>query len=260
MVLIIQQPPGLQPVWPFLSFSGTRQPPRLPRGVRIYAVGDVHGRADLLAQLLARIDADLARHPHPRPVELFLGDYVDRGPESRQVVDLLTKRSRSREMIFLKGNHETFIFDFLRNPASLDDWRQYGGFETLLSYGLRPQIKADLVERRELAMAFGHLLPGTHKNFFASLESSFTCGEFFFTHAGVRPGVPLERQGEEDLLWIRDDFLLCEDAFGKFVIHGHTPVRQPDLRHNRLNIDTGAFATGRLTCLVLEEGTAAVLE
>jgi serine/threonine protein phosphatase 1 len=248
-------------VWRFLSSaSSRRRPPRLPEGIRAYVIGDVHGRADLLGQVLARIDADLVEYPASRPLHVFLGDYVDRGPASRQVVDLLTKRSQSHETIFLKGNHETYIFDFLNDPASLEVWRQYGGFETLISYGLMPQIKADATEREELAQAFGHLLPTTHKNFFAALKSSFTCGDFFFAHAGVKPGTPLDQQRDEDLLWIRDDFLLCEEDFGKFVIHGHTPVREPDIRHNRLNIDTGAFATGRLTCLVLEDSTAAVLE
>jgi serine/threonine protein phosphatase 1 len=254
-------PPRPQVVWRFISSPKTRrQPPRLPDGLRIYAVGDVHGRADVLAQLFTRIDADLVEYPAAHAVELFVGDYVDRGPESRQVIDLLIKRSRSREMVFLKGNHETFIFDFLENPASLDAWRQYGGFETLLSYGLRPQMKANAAERKELATAFDFLLPSAHKQFLASLKSSFTCGDFFFAHAGVKPGIPLDKQRDEDLLWIRDDFLLCEEDFGKFVVHGHTPVREPDIRPNRLNIDTGAFATGRLTCLVLEGTTAAVLE
>jgi serine/threonine protein phosphatase 1 len=248
-------------VWKFLSSARVRrQPPRLPDGLRLYVVGDIHGRADLLAQVLARIDADLAEYPTPRAVEVFLGDYVDRGPHSRQVIDLLLERGRLRDAVFLKGNHETFVFDFLRNPDSLEVWRQYGGFETLLSYGLSPPIKADTGERKELATAFDYLLPSAHRNFLASLKPSFMCGDFFFAHAGVKPGTPLERQREEDLLWIRDDFLLCEDDFGKFVVHGHTPVREPEIRHNRLNIDTGAFATGRLTCLILEGSTAAVLE
>ena len=248
-------------MWQFLSSTRIRrQPPQLPEGLRIYVVGDIHGRADLLAQVFSRIDADLAQYPAARAIEVFLGDYVDRGPESRQVIDLLMKRGQSREAVFLKGNHETFIFEFLQNPASLDAWRQYGGFATLLSYGLMPSMKADAAEQQELAAAFELLLPSTHRTFLTSLKSSFTCGDFFFTHAGVKPGIPLDQQREEDLLWIREDFLLCEDDFGKFVIHGHTPVREPDIRHNRLNIDTGAFATGRLTCLVLEGRTAAVLE
>lgn len=203
---------------------------------------------------------DLATNPQARTIELFLGDYVDRGPQSRQVIDQLTQRSQSREAVFLKGNHEEFMLDFLSAPGSLEAWRQYGGFETLLSYGLAPRIKADLIENGELARQLDAVLPLAHKRFLACLQPSFTCGDFFFSHAGVRPGVPLDRQREEDLLWIRDDFLLCEDDFGKFVVHGHTPVDAPDLRHNRLNIDTGAFATGRLTCVALEASEAFVLD
>jgi serine/threonine protein phosphatase 1 len=111
----------------------------------------------------------------------------------------------------------------------------------------------DADEQAKLSEAFGRALPDSHRRFLDGLETSFTCGDFFFTHAGVRPGIPLAKQREQDLLWIREDFLLCNDDFGKVVVHGHTPVREPDIRPNRINIDTGAYATGQLTCLVLEE-------
>jgi len=220
--------------------------------MRVYAVGDVHGRSDLLAKLLSQIDIHLAQNPVAHPVEVFLGDYVDRGPDSRGVIDLLIRRRQSRETICLKGNHETYILEFLTDPKILDVWRQYGGFETLLSYGLKPSIRSTPEERKELARSFASVFPDEHLQFLSALPTSYTCGDFFFSHAGVQPGIPLDRQTETDLLWIRDDFLLCEDDFGKYVVHGHTPVREPDLRANRVNIDTGAFATGRLTCLVIE--------
>jgi serine/threonine protein phosphatase 1 len=233
--------------------------PRLPDKVRIYAVGDVHGRADLLDQVLSRIDADLAAYPDCQPIQVFLGDYIDRGPSSRSVLDLLINRSRTHKIVCLKGNHETYVFEFLRNPAILPDWRQLGGLETLMSYGLKPPVKADAADQLELAKALSASLPKDHRQFLRSLAPSFTCGDFFFVHAGVKPGIPLAQQREADLLWIRDDFLLCEDNFGKVIVHGHTPVREPDIRPNRINIDTGAYATGRLTCLIIENGGFFVL-
>ena len=226
--------------------------PKVPEGLRIYAIGDVHGRADLLDRVLLRIDDHQTAHPAIRPVEIFLGDYIDRGPASRQVLDRLSARSRARETVFLKGNHETFIEGFLNDPASLSQWRHNGGFQTLLSYELAPSANMDLTEQTTLAATFGQVLPLSHRLFLGGLRPSFTCGDYFFVHAGVRPGIPLAKQREEDLLWIREDFLLCEDDFSKIVVHGHTPVRQPDIRPNRINIDTGAYATGQLTCLILE--------
>lgn len=227
--------------------------------MRLYAVGDVHGRADLLQQVFAKIDADLKRSPPSRTCEVFLGDYIDRGPRSREVIDCLIARRQQRQVVCLKGNHETYIGEFLRNPSVLDDWRQYGAMETLLSYGLTPSLAADQQEREELARALAKSLPDAHRRFLSGLALSFTCGDFLFVHAGVRPGVSLQEQKEEDLLWIREDFLLCEDDFGKIIIHGHTPVRAPDFRPNRINIDTGAYATGTLTCLVIEGDQVLVL-
>jgi serine/threonine protein phosphatase 1 len=141
----------------------------------------------------------------------------------------------------------------------LDEWRALGGLQTLMSYGLSPSVNADDDDTGALARRFAAVLPDSHAQFLAGLKPSFSCGDFFFVHAGVKPGVPLDRQREEDLLWIRDDFLLHEEDFGKMVIHGHTPVRDPDFRDNRINIDTGAYATGKLTCLIIEQGGLALL-
>ena len=227
--------------------------PRIPDGVRVYAVGDIHGRVDLLDQLLTRIDADLEANPASIGIEVYLGDYIDRGPASREVVDRLVARNRTFRAVFLKGNHETYLTSFATNPPILEDWRLLGGIETLKSYGITPPINATADVQAQLAAKFDQALPATHRRFLGNLRSSFTCGDFFFVHAGVRPGIPLAKQREEDLLWIRQDFLLCEDEFSKIVVHGHTPVPEPDIRHNRINIDTGAYATGRLTCLRLED-------
>jgi serine/threonine protein phosphatase 1 len=226
--------------------------PKVPEGLRIYAIGDVHGRADLLDQVLSRIDAHQSADPAFRPIEIFLGDYIDRGPGSREVLDRLSARSRARKTVCLKGNHETFIEEFLNDPTILSEWRHNGGLETLLSYGLMPSVHIDLAEQTRLAATFGQVLPLSHRLFLGGLRTSFTCGDYFFAHAGVRPGIPLAKQREKDLLWIREDFLRCEDNFSKIVVHGHTPVREPEIRPNRINIDTGAYATGQLTCLMLE--------
>ena len=234
------------------STSRKKPQPRVPDGVRIYAIGDIHGRADLLDEVLNRIDADLTKNPVPRGIEVFLGDYIDRGPASREVLDRLVARKRTHRTVFLKGNHETYITEFVTNPPLLEDWQRLGGLETLMSYGITPSINANAAEQTRLAAAFDQALPESHRRFVGDLKSSFTCGDFYFVHAGVRPGIPLAKQREEDLLWIRSEFLNCEDDFGKIVVHGHTPVLQPDIRSNRINIDTGAYATGRLTCLILQ--------
>jgi len=226
--------------------------PRLPDGLRIYAIGDIHGRSDLLQQLFTVIDVDIKTSQPERAIQVFLGDYVDRGPDSRGVLDLLIGRGQSHETVFLKGNHEAFFMDVLNEPAKLTDWRQYGGLTTLMSYGVRPTMNPNSEDQVALIKALAEAVPADHVRFMESLRPSFTCGDFFFVHAGVRPGVPLEQQREDDLFWIREEFLNSEDDFGKYVVHGHTPVSVPDIRHNRINIDTGAYATGNLTLLTMQ--------
>jgi serine/threonine protein phosphatase 1 len=168
------------------------------------------------------------------------------------VVDLLINCEQGREMVLLRGNHDVFVEDFMQNPDVLNDWRRIGGLETLMSYGLNPPMNADAAAQKELATKLKSVVPQSHLKFFGGLASSFHCGGYFFAHAGVRPGIPLDKQKDDDLLWIRDDFLLHEGDFGKVVVHGHTPVREIDIHPNRINIDTGAYATGRLSCLVME--------
>jgi len=239
-------------VWNSRLLQNERPAARLPDGIRIYAIGDIHGRADLLEALLRQIDADCTLYPSSRPIVVFLGDYIDRGPASRQVLDLLLGCQRTKEAVFLRGNHDNFVRRFLSSPAVLDEWRLYGGLETLVSYGLKPSINPGVPEQRQLAKELEKSTPERHLEFLDSLNLSFNCGDFLFVHAGIRPGVSIRKQKEEDLLWIREEFLSCEQRFEKFVVHGHTPVRAPDIRSNRINIDTGAFATGRLTCIVIE--------
>jgi serine/threonine protein phosphatase 1 len=224
----------------------------VPEGTRIYAIGDIHGRLDLLDSVLARIDTDMGVYPASNAIRIFLGDYIDRGPDSKRVLDRLVNYCVTQPTVCLMGNHEAFLCEFLKNPDVLTVWRRCGGLDTLLSYGLAPKIETCAQDQRELAFELDRILPSSHREFLSGLKQYFICGDFFFVHAGVRPGICLTKQSEDDLLWIREEFLFCEDHFGKVVVHGHTPVLEPDVRPNRINIDTGAYATGRLTCLVLE--------
>jgi serine/threonine protein phosphatase 1 len=239
-------------MWKSRLFGAAHAAPIVPDGLRIYAIGDIHGRVDLLDQLFNRIDEDLKRRPAAKALQIFLGDYVDRGSESAAVLDRLISRGQTHQTLCLKGNHELYLLEFLENPALLKVWGQYGGLTTLLSYGLKPTLNADFEEQIELAAALRLAMPKSHYQFLAELPLTFTCGDFFFVHAGIRPGAPLARQREDDLLWIRDEFLSHEEPFEKVIVHGHSPVREPEVRKNRINIDTGAYATGRLTCLILE--------
>ncbi len=232
----------------------------LPSGVRIYAVGDIHGRLDLLDILLGKIRDDLAARPIERPVYVFLGDYLDRGPASRGTIDRLVRHSETSESVFLKGNHEAIAIKCLSDRSVFDYWMRLGGAETMMSYGISPKPSPDEKQIVMLQAAFHAALPQSHLRFFRDLRTSYSCGDFFFAHAGVRPATPLPEQKEADLLWIREDFISSTADFGKIVVHGHTPVREADIRPNRVNIDTGAFATGRLTCLVVEHSSLALID
>jgi serine/threonine protein phosphatase 1 len=237
----------------------TSRQPSLPEGTRIYAVGDVHGYSELLASVFAKIDADLLKRPTNRAILVLVGDYIDRGPDSRGTIDLLLARSRVQESIFLKGNHESFVFDFAKDPSLMRHWQKFGALDTMRSYGLVAAPDMTARELQDLADKWIANLPPAHAAFFSKLALSFTCGDYFFAHAGVKPEVSLKRQVERDLIWIRDEFLQSDKWFGKLVVHGHTPVPEPDFRQNRINIDTGVYATGRLTCLMLEGKTKTIL-
>jgi serine/threonine protein phosphatase 1 len=246
-------------VWNVLAPRVLKAKPRIPDGTRIYAIGDVHGRVDLLREMFSAIDDSLISHPIDNVVQVLVGDYIDRGPNSREVIDDLIARARRHTMVCLKGNHENYALQFIADPSVLSEWKQVGGMSTLLSYGLRPTARDDAETRQEISAAFRSILPESHRRFLQNLPLTYSCGDYFFAHAGVRPGVPLIEQREQDLLWIRDDFLLHEEDFGKIIVHGHTPAKKADVRPNRINIDTGAFATGRLTCLVLQGDEMAVI-
>jgi serine/threonine protein phosphatase 1 len=226
--------------------------PKLPSGSRVYAIGDVHGRADLLHETFSKIDSHRHAYPIANAIEITLGDYIDRGPSSFDVIELLLMRIRGGT-ICLKGNHETFLLEFLKDPTILDVWQHCGGLETLRSYGLEPSLNPSPKNQDYLAAALADRLPAQHHNFLTALPLCLALDDYYFVHAGVRPGIPLSNQRAEDLLWIREDFLHYEGSFGKVVVHGHTPVSEPEIRNNRINIDTGAFATDNLTCAVFED-------
>jgi serine/threonine protein phosphatase 1 len=237
-----------------LPSVGTKLPSgfRIAPGRRVFAIGDIHGRVDLLRQVAEKIDADLRDRPVARSLRIFLGDYIDRGPHSRAVIDELIAIGQRDDAVFIRGNHETLVGEFLRDPSMLSAWRTLGGLETLVSYGVVSPLQPDAAQQVGIARAFREALPDSHVDFLAHLKTWFGVGDIFFVHAGVRPGVPLTSQAEHDLIWIRDDFLQHRGTFGKLVVHGHTPVHTPEVHPNRINIDTGAYATGQLTCLWIE--------
>jgi serine/threonine protein phosphatase 1 len=229
----------------------------LQPGYRAYVIGDVLGRADLLGELIAIIKTDVVMRPGPGiDVVVYLGDYIDRGPQSRQVIDLiLSGPLPGFAEVRLQGNHEETLLRFLGDSSVGPGWSAHGGDATLLSYGVR--ARADLVGldryedmRRQLVA----LMPPAHVDFLHGLALSCTAGGYLFVHAGIRPGVAADRQLPVDLLWIRDDFLDSAQDYGQVVVHGHTPSDEPEVHRNRIGIGIGtnAFVSGRLTCLVLE--------
>ena len=233
--------------------------PTVPEGTRVYAVGDIHGRVDLLSRLKQFVHEDAYARQAPRNVIVYVGDYIDRGENSAQVIDcLLDEPLPGFESIHLLGNHEESLVQFLGDIQVGPAWLAYGGSATLMSYGVAlPQSDRDLVRvQGELRAA----LPARHLDFMRELKLTHVEGDYFFTHAGVRPGVALTAQEPQDLLWIRDVFLSSTADFGKIVVHGHSITDAPDVRRNRIGIDTGAFASGKLTCLVLEGQDLAFLQ
>lgn len=234
----------------------------------VYAIGDIHGHLALLDDLLDRIAQDFAGlGRQDRPALVFVGDYVDRGPASSGVIDrliALTAASAEQggfEVRALMGNHEQTMLSFLDNPEAGAAWIEFGGGETLTSYGVaRPVGRVDQAAWREIQASFQARVPAAHVAFLQGLELSASYGDYFFAHAGVRPGVPLDRQAPEDLMWIRNDFLSQPHRLPCVVVHGHTPDEEPFIGPDRINIDTGAYATGVLTAVRLTEGAPIVLQ
>lgn len=227
--------------------------PAIPAGQRVYAVGDIHGRLDLLDQLLEDIRDDSSRRGEADTLMIFLGDLVDRGPESRGVVDRLIKlRDSGTDATFLLGNHdEVFLKAASGDPKACRFLTRIGGKETILSYGVSIEDYHSC-DHDELAELLTSKVPAAHLEFLSSFENFFEIGDYLFVHAGIRPGTPIADQKEADLRWIRKEFLHCRDPHPKIVVHGHSISEEVDIRRNRIGIDTGAFASGRLTALGLE--------
>lgn len=224
----------------------------LEDGKLIYAIGDIHGRADLLNKLLDQIDADAAEFSGEVYI-VFLGDYIDRGLQSRQVIDtLLSDRLDAYTTHFLKGNHEDALLTFLSDPGFGPKWASYGGRETLVSYGVRPPRSLSRNEEwNDAHDQFLKAISNRHQTFFRTMPTSVQIGGFGFAHAGLKPGKKFAEQDDNDLMWIRDEFLKANGAFDVMVVHGHTPVEVPHYDHRRINVDTGAYFTGRLTAVRL---------
>jgi Calcineurin-like phosphoesterase len=239
-----------------------RAPYEVPAETRVYAVGDIHGRVDLLADLHRRIAEDASRAGQVRNVVVYVGDYVDRGLQSRAVIDMLLDEPLDGfESIHLKGNHEAMMLQFLADPRAASGWLEIGGNATLLSYGVKPKEEQSLLKR--LAEAQAQLIervPARHIDFLENLKLYHTEGDYLFVHAGLKPKVALEDQRERDLLWIRDDFLESTVDHGRIVVHGHSISWEPEVKGNRINVDTGAFASGVLTSLVLDGGAPTFLQ
>lgn len=233
----------------------------VPAGTRVYAVGDIHGRLDLLQTLHGMIDRDAQEGDVDRRVLVYLGDYIDRGHDSPEIIDLLRSNPLPGfEVHRLKGNHEMLMLQFLTEVIDPRKWFQNGGRETLGSYGVKIPSILDDGDVEKLAEQFRNAVPPEHHQFLAALELSHREGDYFFVHAGVRPGVAIEDQDPIDLIWIRDEFLNSDEDFGVRVVHGHTITDAPVERPNRLGIDTGAVTSGRLTCAVLEGAAVRFLQ
>ncbi|WCT74118.1 metallophosphoesterase family protein [Sphingomonas naphthae] len=235
--------------------------PSLPPGLRVYAIGDVHGRLDRLMAVEAAIAAHIAAHPpEGDALVIFIGDYVDRGPDSRGVIEALAGlRFAGLPARCLMGNHEDAMLQFLESAAIGPAWFEYGGMATLASYGVKPAGPESVDRFERLRQGLVAILPDSHRRFLGDLELSIELGDYLFVHAGVRPSRAIDQQQRDDLLTIREPFLSHDKRLALRVVHGHTVTDRPVFRQNRIGIDTGAYATGMLTCLLIEGEAASIL-
>ena len=238
---------------PFRRAAAER--PTVPAGQRVYAIGDIHGMRASLDRMLDAIAADLKGFPGESEI-VFLGDYIDRGPDSASVVArLVAGPGPGGRWTFLKGNHDAFLADLIASPspsaADYTLWIEQGGLEAMRSWGVSWSVIASGGVRAALA-ELRAAMPAEHLAFFETLGLTRRIGDYFFVHAGIRPGVALEKQQEMDLIWIRDEFLSHRGDHGVHIVHGHTITAEPDRQANRTGVDTGAYAGGALTALVLE--------
>lgn len=231
------------------------------RGYRAYVVGDIHGRLDLLERLLERIEEDLDLRPARKSLLVFVGDLIDRGPSSAQVIERLrTYRRTGVKTVFLMGNHEEVLLRILSGEARLtSDWRRFGGKECMASYGVDPKAFSAMDDTEALA-AVRSAIPPAHVAFLKGFADTCRFGDYLFVHAGIRPGVELEQQSQTDLRWIREPFLRDSTDHGFVVVHGHTITAAVEPRGNRIGIDTGAYRSGLLSALVIEGRSRRILD
>lgn len=227
---------------------------RTPENTCLYAVGDIHGRLDLLTRLLARIEEEAAARPTLDNKLIFLGDYIDRGVDSRGVIERLLKPfAGGISPVFLRGNHEDILLRFMEGALGIAPlWLRSGGAAAVASYGINPYSLQNAGKLEALRADLLKNFPEDHRSFLDNTLYAVTFGDYYFVHAGVRPGVKLPQQKPEDQMWIREDFLNYPKGMGKMIVHGHTIRPEPEVKPNRIGIDTGAYATGHLTCLVME--------
>lgn len=227
---------------------------QVPAGERVYAIGDIHGRRDLLDTLIDQIDADNDARGPAQTTLVCLGDLADRGPDSRGVIERLMQLDGARSCVFLAGNHEELLIDVWDGKRQIAaTFNRAGGRETLMSYGVSGETY-DAWDLGEVTEATGRMIPEDHIAFLRRFKNWHRIGDYLFVHAGIRPGVDIEDQELADLRWIRGDFIRSEVDHGVMVIHGHTITSDIDERPNRIGIDTGAFASGVLTAIGLEGG------
>ena len=238
------------------------RPPHTGLTEPVYAVGDIHGRADLLDLMVERLHGDMALNGHAQARWIFLGDYIDRGPDSRGVLELLSKLSPPNITIsLLKGNHEEALEDFLLEPHRGPAWIDWGGAQTMESYGVHaPANRRDPDAWRETARDLASAIPPSHKNLLRRLKLNEQIGDYFFVHAGVDPDRGLHEQDAQTQLWIREPFLSGEEPLEAMIVHGHTPTEKPVHTPRRIGVDTGAFASGQLTAVCLEESKVRFLQ
>lgn len=234
-----------------------------PDNTRIYAIGDVHGHITLLEGMLEKIKTDLKSNPVELCKIIFLGDYIDRGPDSAGCVEfLINLMSNNPDVLCLKGNHEDKLEEFLTDPVAVaDSFFTYGGADCANSYGVDMSnyrgTYDDILKRHKELKA---KIPTHHKQFFSRLSMTETFGDYMFVHAGVRPGIALDQQADDVLMWIRYEFIEHVGLYDKVIVHGHTPTYPMDVQPNRINVDTHAYHTNILSCVVLEGTDYRVIE
>lgn len=246
----------MKPIFEKILYSRKNElsPAGLPENHRLYCIGDIHGRLDLLQQVHRKIEFDALDFDGIKTL-VYLGDYIDRGIHSKQVIDcLLENNFPDFKKVFLLGNHEQVLLQFLTSKGALiaHEWFKFGGLSTLVSYGVNVRGVPTSKDLGRLWVEFREKLPASHMDFFEHLILNYEIGGYFFVHAGIRPHIKLHLQNPEDMLWIREEFLNSRAFHGKVIVHGHSVTDEPEIHHNRIGMDTGAYTSGKLTCALFE--------